>query len=237
MSGINGAQWLVRCLEAAGITDAFGMAGHTNIALVDALCDSSIRYHSVRHEQVAAHAADAYFRVNRRPAALILHIGPGLANAITGFGDAMADGSGFVAIAGDVASFHQGKDALQEIGLHADAAQWEVARPLSKRAWKVTTVEGLLRHAPAAIRLSQAGRPGPVLLSVAMDVFSARTPDGTPAVPAFAPVFGGGGGTDTAIARAAELLGVLTDPAAFPPSSGFWDVHEIYSGATQAAHR
>jgi acetolactate synthase-1/2/3 large subunit len=172
----SGGRLLVERLERAGITDAFGMAGHTNVALLDAIADSSIAFHSVRHEQIAAHAADAYFRVKRRPAAVIVHVGPGLTNALTGLGDAAADGSAMVVIAGDIASIHQGKDAFQELSLHADAAQWEVARPLTKRAWKVTAVETLGRAIDAALRVASAGRPGPVLVSVAMDVFSAAAP-------------------------------------------------------------
>jgi len=206
MKDISGAELLVACLQEAGITDAFGMAGHTNVALLDALLDSSIKFHSVRHEQVAAHAADAYYRVNRRPAALIVHVGPGLTNALTGLGDAVADCSAVVAIAGDIASFHQGKDAFQELGLHTDGAQWELARPLTKRAWKITSADSLRRHVSTAVHVARTGRPGPVLLSVAMDVFSVRVPaePSSPATPD--PIAMTGTATPEAIRAAAALL-------------------------------
>lgn len=175
MGSRNGARLLVESLEAAGIADAFGMAGHTNVALLDALLDSTITYYSCRHEQVAAHSADVYYRTRGKPAALILHVGPGLTNAITGLGDASTDGSAIVVIAGDVPSAHQGKDAFQETSLHADAAQWEIARPLTKRSWKVTSVGQLPLAVNAALRIATVGRPGPTLVSIAMDVFSAPT--------------------------------------------------------------
>ena len=212
MSDQSAAELVVACLEEAGITDAFGMAGHTNVALLDAMIDSKIRFHSVRHEQVAAHAADAYFRVNRRPAALISHIGPGLTNALTGLGDAVADCSAVVVVAGDVPSFHQGKDAFQELGLHTDAGQWEMARPLTKRAWRVTDTDSLRRKILNAVRIARTGRPGPVLLSVAMDVFSARVPATRRMPVAIDPVGMTGAATADAIHAASELLRTARRP-------------------------
>ena len=201
----SGGELAVKCLERGGIRVAFGTCGHTNIALLDAFADSAIRFISVRHEQVAAHAADAYFRVSGIPAALILHNGPGLTNALTGIGDAMGDSSAVVAIVGDVATRHHGRDAFQEVALHADAAQWEIARPLVKRAWKIDVLERLPDSISRAVTLATTGRPGPVLLSVAMDLFSVRTelePTGPPNPAAYARIRG----DRTAIERAANLL-------------------------------
>ena len=53
---------LVKFLEARGVEKIFGLCGHTVIGFLDALKDSSIQYISVRHEQIAAHAADGYAR-------------------------------------------------------------------------------------------------------------------------------------------------------------------------------
>ena len=61
MKGITGGQAIVRCLESQGVQYAFGMAGHGNLALLDALIDSDIEFISVPHEQIATHAADAFF--------------------------------------------------------------------------------------------------------------------------------------------------------------------------------
>ena len=61
MKGITGGQAIVQCLESQGVQYAFGMAGHANLALLDALIDSNIKFISVPHEQIAAHAADAFF--------------------------------------------------------------------------------------------------------------------------------------------------------------------------------
>ena len=69
----------------------FGQCGHTNYALIDACHKLGIEYISFRHEQQAAHAADAYFRVSHKLAVLNVHLSPGLTNALTGVATAAAD--------------------------------------------------------------------------------------------------------------------------------------------------
>lgn len=196
---------IVRCLVESGIDLAFGMPGHTNVALLNELNDHHIRLISTRHEQVAAHAADVHYRLTGRPAALLLHVGPGLTNALTGFGDALADGSAIVAIAGDVAAKHQGSDAFQELGTNSDAGQYSLASALSKRTWRIDRPDGVARHMTRAIRLATSGRPGPVLLSVAMDVFSQYDNDTNSYQSGAAPT-PYGPAEKTAIARAVELI-------------------------------
>ena len=74
---------LVKFLEARGVEKIFGLCGHTVIGFLDALKESAIHFVSVRHEQIAAHAADGYSRGKgcRVPGVLLTHLGPGLANA------------------------------------------------------------------------------------------------------------------------------------------------------------
>lgn len=209
---MSGGELVVKCLERVGVRVAFGMCGHTNIAILDAFADSPIRFVSVRHEQVAAHSADAYYRASGVPAALILHNGPGLTNALTGIGDAMGDSSAMIAIVGDVATRHQGRDAFQEIALHGDAAQWELARPLVKRAWKVDVLERIPDAISRATTIARTGRPGPVLLSIAMDLLSERTslePRSGPDPSGYVRIRG----DSSAIARAIELLRAAKRPA------------------------
>jgi len=159
---LTGGQLLGRCLENLGVREIWGTSGHSNVAAIDGLLDTKIRYLSVRHEQVAAHAADGYFRAVHRPGVILVHNGPGLTNALTGIGDAASDCSAVVVIAGDVALRHEGRDAFQEISLHADASQGETFRPLVKRAWRVHTLEALPRVLAPTL-LIVGGRDGPVI--------------------------------------------------------------------------
>src|SRR5579863_8512333 len=132
------AEQLVRDLERRGVRHLFGLCGHTNIAVLSALANSRIQFINVRHEQIAAHAADAYARVTGKASVLLTHLGPGLTNAATGVANAALDCIPMVVIAGDVPSHYFGRHPHQEVNLHADGAQYEIYRPFVKRAWRVT---------------------------------------------------------------------------------------------------
>ncbi|MFB7884888.1 thiamine pyrophosphate-binding protein [Microbacterium sp. NPDC056057] len=166
---------IVRYLEARDVEHVFGLCGHTNIALLAALEKSDrISFVNVRHEQIAAHAADGYARVTQRAGVVLTHLGPGLTNAATGVANAALDSIPLVVIAGDVPTHYFGKHPHQEINLHADAAQYEIYRPFVKRAWRVDRPHLIAEVLDKAFTLAESGRPGPVLVDVPMDVFSAE---------------------------------------------------------------
>jgi len=160
-------------LERLGVEVIFGLCGHTVIAFLDALGKSRIRFISTRHEQVAAHAADGYARASGKPGVLLTHLGPGLTNAATGVANAALDSIPMVVIAGDVPSYYFGRHPHQEVNLHMDADQYEIYRPFCKRIYRVDRAEDLPRSVERAFHLAQSGRPGPVLVDVPMDIFSA----------------------------------------------------------------
>lgn len=163
---------LVRYLEGRGITHIFGLCGHTNIAVLTELGKSSIHFVNTRHEQVAAHCADGYARAKKQTAVVLSHLGPGLTNAATGVATAALDSIPMVVIAGDIPTHFYGKHPHQEINLHADADQFEIYRPFVKRAWRVERADLLPEIMDKAFHLAESGRPGPVLVSVPMDIFS-----------------------------------------------------------------
>jgi len=163
---------LVKYLEDRGVEHLFGLCGHTNIAVLNALEGSRIKFVNVRHEQIASHAADGYARVKRQTAVVLSHLGPGLTNAATGVANAALDSIPMVVIAGDVPSHYYGKHPHQEVNLHADAAQYEIYRPFVKRAWRVDRPDLFPEILEKAFQLAASGRPGPVLVSVPMDIFS-----------------------------------------------------------------
>lgn len=201
----NVAHQVVRFLEGAGTEYVFGLCGHTVVAVLDALSDSRLRFVMTRHEQIAAHMADGYARASGRCGVLLTHLGPGLTNAATGVANAALDSIPLLVIAGDVPGYFYGRHPHQEVQYHTDGDQWEIFRPFVKRAWRVTDPRGLSRILPRAYSLATSGRPGPVLVNVAMDVFSMRADGPTPELPApLAPP-----GLDQATARqiAARLLG------------------------------
>jgi acetolactate synthase I/II/III large subunit len=163
-------------LERLGVEVVFGLCGHTNLALLDALGKSRIRFVSTRHEQVAAHAADGYARASGKVGVLLTHLGPGLTNATTGVANAALDSIPMVVLAGDVPSHFYGRHPHQEFNLHQDADQAQIFRPFCKRVYRVERVADLPRIVERAFHLSQSGRPGPVLVSIPMDILSADLP-------------------------------------------------------------
>src|SRR5579871_5948573 len=179
------AYQLTNYLERLGVEVIFGLCGHTVIAFLDALGKSRIRFISTRHEQVAAHAADGYARASGKPGVLLTHLGPGLTNAATGVANAALDSIPMVVIAGDVPSHYFGRHPHQEINLHMDGDQFEIYRPFCKRIYRVDRPHDLPRIMERAFHLCQTGRPGPVLVDVPMDIFSADlATDAFDAVPA-----------------------------------------------------
>jgi acetolactate synthase-1/2/3 large subunit len=152
----------------------FGLCGHTNIAVLAAMADSKLRFINTRHEQIAAHIADGYARAKRQTAVVLSHLGPGLTNAATGVANAALDSIPMVVIAGDVPSHYYGRHPHQEVNLHGDAAQSEIYRPFVKRVWRVDRADLFPGVLAKAFQLAESGRPGPVLVSVPMDIFSAK---------------------------------------------------------------
>lgn len=165
---------LIRYLEERGVQHVFGLCGHTNIAVLSAMANSKIHFVNVRHEQISAHAADGYARVTGKASVLLSHLSPGLTNAATGVANAAMDCIPMVVIAGDVPTHYYGKHPHQEVNLHADASQYEIYRPFVKRAWRVDTPELFPEIIEKAFALAENGQPGPVLVDVPMDIFSAK---------------------------------------------------------------
>ncbi|MDG1414417.1 MAG: thiamine pyrophosphate-binding protein [Alphaproteobacteria bacterium] len=166
------AEHLVDFLERRDVRHVFGLCGHTNIAVLAAMADSPIDFVTVRHEQIASHAADGYARVTGKASVVLSHLSPGLTNCATGVANAALDCIPMVVIAGDVPTHYYGKHPHQEVNLHADASQYEIYRPFVKRAWRVDRADLMADILEKAFHLAESGQPGPVLVNVPMDIFS-----------------------------------------------------------------
>ena len=176
LEGKTVAEHIVDFLERRDVTHVFGLCGHTNIAVLAALAQSPIDFVTVRHEQIASHAADAYARVKGKASVVLSHLSPGLTNCATGVANAALDCIPMVVIAGDIPTHYYGKHPHQEVNLHADAAQWEIYRPFVKRAWRVDRADLMAEILEKAFHLAESGQPGPVLVNVPMDIFSEVIP-------------------------------------------------------------
>jgi acetolactate synthase-1/2/3 large subunit len=211
---MTGAMYMAHCLKAEGVEKVFGECGHTNYALIDACQRLGIEYVSFRHEQQAAHAADAYYRLSKKLAVLNVHLSPGLTNTLTGVASAAMDGTPMVVITGNTPSYHHPREAHQSMRLHADASQGDIFRPICKRVWRIDDAKFLPDVMNRALNIAQTGRPGAVLLDVPMDVFAQKLEADPPARPR-RPNYPAATGDARGVAEAAEALLAAKNPVIF----------------------
>ncbi len=167
---ITGAQSLVRAMEAAGVTDVFGIPGGAILPLYDPLMDSKqIRHILVRHEQGAGHAAEGFAAATGRVGVCMATSGPGATNLVTPIADANMDSVPMVAITGQVPSASIGTDAFQEADIRG------ITMPITKHNFLVTNPDEIPRAIAEAFHLASTGRPGPVLVDVSKDAMQALT--------------------------------------------------------------
>ena len=121
----NGAEALVRALHEGGVDVCFANPGTTEMWLVgalDSLGPDAIRPVLGLHETVVSGAADGYARMARKPACTLLHLGPGLANALANLHNARRANSPVLVIVGDQSTWHHGADSLLETDIESLAS-------------------------------------------------------------------------------------------------------------------
>jgi acetolactate synthase-1/2/3 large subunit len=171
---MRGADAIAKTLKSLGVEVVFGMCGHGDLPILDALIGSGVRFISCHHEQIAAHAADAYFRVSHRPGVVLTTLGPGMLNTVTALGDAALDGSAVLVISADIPDRFEGFGAYQELDLNGGDEQYLVSRPVTKRSYRVTDPASLSYTIARAWTESLSGCPGPVHLHVPLNFMSAK---------------------------------------------------------------
>ena len=169
----NGGEVIVEYLARERVPYVFGLCGHGNVGLLDALYDrtEAIKTISTRHEQTAGHMADAYFRVAHRPVATLTSCGPGSTNLPIALANAFLDSSAFLAITANVPTSQFNRAAFQETYRHYQAGFPSVIRPYVKRSWQPTRTDMLPTALRQAFATMLSGRPGPVNLDVPFNVF------------------------------------------------------------------
>jgi len=169
----NGGELIVEYLIRERVPYVFGLCGHGNVGLLDALYDrpDAIKTISTRHEQTAGHMADAYFRIAHRPVATLTSCGPGSANIPIALACAFMDSSAFLAITGNVPTSQFNRAAFQESYRHFQADYPSVIRPYVKRSFQPTRTDMLPTALRQAFSTMLGGRPGPVNLDVPFNVF------------------------------------------------------------------
>src|SRR5499426_4200025 len=173
MARMKGGELIAEYLSKNKIPYVFGICGHGNVGMLDALyaARDRIKMVSPRHEQVAAHMADAYFRVRHEPVATLTSCGPGSCNIVMPLQVAMSDSSALLAITANVPTQQFNRSPFQEINRHFQADFPNIIRPVVKRSFQPTRVDMLPLALRQAMTTMLSGRPGPVNLDVPFNVF------------------------------------------------------------------
>ena len=173
MARMKGAELITEYLIANGILYVFGICGHGNVGMLDPLYQARdrIKLISPRHEQVAAHMADAYFRVRHQPVATLTSCGPGSCNIVMPLACALTDSSALLAITANVPTSQFNRSPFQEINRHYQADFVNIVRPVVKRSFQPTRVDMLPLALRQAMTAMLSGRPGPVNVDVPFNVF------------------------------------------------------------------
>ena len=164
---MNGAEAIIRCLEAEGVDTVFGYPGVAICPFYNSILDSSIKSILIRTEQNAAHAASGQARVTGKVGVCAVTSGPGATNLITGIATAFADSIPLVCITGQVNSELLGSDVFQEADITG------AVESFVKYSYLVKDANEIPRIFKEAFHIASTGRKGPVLIDVPIDVQNA----------------------------------------------------------------
>ncbi len=164
MAKIHGGQVIARALAREGVDTVFMLTGGHVLPVIDGCVQEGIRIVDVRHEQAAAHAADAYARLTGRLGVAVVTAGPGVTDALTGVANAWFANSPTLLLGGRHMTKEDLRGGLQEMDhprLFRAITRWaETARDAGR----------LPEYVATAARHAFAGRGGPVFLDVPWDV-------------------------------------------------------------------
>jgi acetolactate synthase I/II/III large subunit len=165
LESISGADAILQCLIEEGVDTIFGYPGGAIMPVYDKLLDyeDKITHYLTRHEQGAAHAAQAYAMVTGKPGICFATSGPGATNLVTGIANAFLDSVPVVFITAQVVSGLIGTDAFQETDIIG------VSMPVTKWNCQVKKSQDIPETIAKAFYIAKSGRPGPVLIDITKD--------------------------------------------------------------------
>jgi len=170
MAEMHGGELVVRQLKQEGVEMAFGLVGGHIAHIHEASDRLGMRILDVRHEAAAAHMAEAYGRLTRRPGVCLVTAGPGFTNALTGIQNARMAGSPMVVISGRAGIAQEQRLALQDMN------QIDIVRPMTKWAATVHQAHRIPEYVSTAFRHAMQGPPGPVYLEIPFELMVNKLP-------------------------------------------------------------
>ena len=172
---MNNSEFIINFLQKKGLNTAFGITGGGAMFLNEAFRkQKNLNFIFMHHEQSAAMAAEAYYRVNSKPAILSVTSGPGGTNSVTGVIGAWIDSIPMIVISGQVES----KDMIsnsktRQIGIQ-EANIKDIIKSITKYSNVLTKNSDIEFELSKAFKIATEGRPGPVWIDVPLDVQSKK---------------------------------------------------------------
>ncbi len=176
-SVVSGGHLVAKALKNEGVDTIFTLCGGHIIDIYDGCVDEGIRIIDVRHEQVAAHAADGYARQTGKLGCVVTTAGPGAMNAMTGIATAFRSESPVLHIGG------QGALSQHMMGSLQDLPHVDIMKPITKMSASVRNTERIADMIAMAARECFAGAPGPSYLEIPRDVLDREIEAKTAIIP------------------------------------------------------
>src|SRR5215813_1508409 len=217
MADLTGGQLVARTLKQARVGHVFTLCGGHILPIYDGCLTEGVRVLDTRHEQAAAHAADAYARLTRGVGVAIVVPGPGVTDAVTGVANAFAARSPVLLIGGAAPLGLRGLGALQE------TEQVGLLRPITKGSWSIAETRQIPEVLTTAIRTALTGRPGPVFVEIPVDLLLNRVEDRLAPIPTAYVHRTPALADPDSIARLAALLTSAQRPVVMAGSGVYWD--------------
>ena len=206
---MNGAQAVLESLKRENVEVIFGYPGGAVLDLYDALYKTKYPHILTRHEQGAVHAADGYARATGKVGVCFATSGPGATNLITGIATANMDSIPLVCFTGQVTNPLNGKDSFQEADIVG------ITTPITKHNYLVKKAADLPRVIREAFFIASTGRPGPVVIDIAKDVFTTEIDYEYPEKVHLPGYSGDFTGDESQLADVMEVLGEAKKPLFF----------------------
>src|SRR3954467_12275082 len=168
---LRGADIVARALQDLGVSRIFTLSGNHIMPIFDALLSTDIQLIHARHEAACVHMADAWGRLTGEPGVALVTGGQGHSNAVAALYNALASESPLLLLSGHAPLNELGRGAFQEM------AQAELARPVTKASWTAQSAAALGSDIGKAFQLAPAGRPGPVHISLPVDLLEQTLAD------------------------------------------------------------
>ncbi|SPJ14260.1 Acetolactate synthase large subunit IlvG (fragment) [Syntrophobacter sp. SbD2] len=207
MAKITGGQLVAKFAKAEGTSAIFTLCGGHVMDIYNGCAEEGIQIIDVRHEQTAAHAADAWTRLTGFPGIAVVTAGPGVTDAVTGIANAFRAQVPMLLIGGQVPLKNLLKGGLQELN------NVEIMKPITKFSATVFETERIPEYMAMALREAYSGRPGPSFLEIPYDVLDKELEEAQVQIPSGYRAKGRTRPDSRDIELAAELLDKADRPA------------------------